>query len=396
MDHLFELAERLIETVPDNIIREQIKWLGAPDRLIGIKGARGAGKSTLLLQYAKKELQGKKRLYISLDDISFSQNNLPDFADDFVKMGGEYLLIDEVHHYRNWAQEIKNIYDRYPELKVIFTGSSMLHLSEGASMLSRRAVIHNLPGLSLREYLIFTRGIVFPKVTIEEIIENHIDLAKQIWKKIRPLEIFNEYLRYGYYPYFLENPDSYDIRLRESITKVLESDLPYVTNLDYSNLDKIKQLLYIISCSVPFKPNIEKLSGKLHMGKNTLKQYLKYLDDASIISSIYSSKKGITLLTKPEKFYLYHPNLMYCFSSLKTDKGSVRESFFLNQVQHLYSVQYPEHGDFLVNNNWLFEIGGKNKGRNQISDQLNAWLALDGIETGYGNTIPLWLFGFLY
>ena len=178
--------------------------------------------------------------------------------------------------------------------------------------------------------------------------------------------------------------------------KVLESDLPYVTHMDYSNLDKIKQLLYVISQSAPFKPNIEKLSERLHIGKNTLKLYLKYLQDASIINTLYSSKKGITLLTKPEKIYLHHPNLMQCLSSDQADKGNMRESFFLNQIQHLYPVQYPEQGDFFVNNRWLFEIGGKNKGKKQIRDHANAWLALDGIETGYGNTIPLWLFGFLY
>lgn len=396
MEHLAEIAERLIESVPVNIIREPVKWLSRPDRLIGIKGARGTGKSTLLLQFAKRYLTGRKRLYVSLDDIIFSDITIPELADNFVKLGGEYLLLDEVHHYRNWPQEIKNIYDRYPDLKMIFTGSSMLHLSKGSSTLSRRAVIYNLPGLSFREYLVFTRGITFSAVTIEEILTNHIELAKRIWKQLKPLEAFSEYLLNGYYPYFIENPNTYDFRLRESVMKVLESDLPYVTNMDYSNMDKIKQLLYIISQSVPFKPNIEKLSERLHIGKNTLKLYIRYLNDASIINTLYSSKKGITLLTKPEKIYLHHPNLMYCLSSEQADKGNIRESFFVNQVQYIYTIQYPEQGDFLVNNKWLFEIGGKNKGKKQIRDHTNAWLALDGIETGFGNTIPLWLFGFLY
>lgn len=396
MKHLIELSERLIESVSSEIIRDQIKWLSKPDRLIGIKGARGAGKSTLLLQFARLHINSRKRLYVSLDDILFSDKKITDLADEFVKLGGEYLLLDEVHHYKNWPQEIKNIYDRYPSLNVIFTGSSILHLSKGASTLSRRAVMHDLPGLSFREYLIFSRGVSFPIVTLDELLNNHIELAKPIWKKIKPLEAFNEYLATGYYPYFIENPGTYDLKLRESLMKVLESDLPYVTQMDYANLDKIKQLLYIISQSVPFKPNIERLSEKLHVGKNTLKLYLKYLNDASMINTLYSSKKGMTLLTKPEKIYLHHPNLMSCLAANRADVGNMRESFFLNQVVYLHKVQYPDQADFLVDDKWLFEIGGKNKGKKQIQGHANSYLALDGIETGYGNTIPLWLFGFLY
>jgi predicted AAA+ superfamily ATPase len=396
MTRLVELSERLIESVTLHIIRDQLKWLTRPDRLIGIKGARGAGKSTLLLQFARLNVQSKRRLYVSLDDIIFSEKKLTELADEFVKLGGEYLLLDEVHHYKNWPQEIKNIVDRYPSLHVIFTGSSILHLSKGASVLSRRAVVHDLPGLSFREYLKFARGCSFPVLSLEELLNNHIELAKPIWKKIKPLEAFNEYLVTGYYPYFIENPGTYDLKLRESLMKVLESDLPYVTQMEYANLDKIKQLLYIISQSVPFKPNIERLSEKMHVGKNTLKLYLKYLNDASIINTLYSSKKGVTLLTKPEKIYLHHPNLMSCLAADKVEVGNMRESFFLNQVKYLHPVQYPEQADFLVNNKWLFETGGKNKGKNQIQGHVNAFLALDGIETGFGNTIPLWLFGFLY
>ena len=396
MKQLVELSERLIESVSLNIIRDQIKWLTKPDRLIGIKGARGAGKSTLLLQFARMHTNSRKRLYVSLDDILFSDKKITALADEFVKLGGEYLLLDEVHHYKNWPQEIKNIYDRYPSLHVIFTGSSILHLSKGTSILSRRTVMHDLPGLSFREYLMFARGVTFPALSLEELLNNHIELAKPVWKKIKPLEAFNEYLATGYYPYFMENPGTYDLKLRESLMKVLESDLPYVTRMDYANLDKIKQLLYVISQSVPFKPNIERLSEKLHVGKNTLKLYLKYLNDASMINTLYSSKKGITLLTKPEKIYLHHPNLMSCLAANRADMGNMRESFFLNQVVHLHKVQYPDQADFLVDDKWLFETGGKNKEKKQIQGHANAYLALDGIETGYGNTIPLWLFGFLY
>ena len=396
MDYLFEISERLIENVPRKIIREPMQWLSRGDRMIGIKGARGVGKSTLLLQYASEKLQGRSKLYISLDDIEFAHRGLAQFADEFVKHGGEYLLVDEVHSYSGWAREMKNIYDRYPDLNIVFTGSSMLQLSEGLSQLSRRAVIFDLPGLSLREYIRFKTGIHFDPIRLDSLLQNHVAYAKKIWKSIRPLQHFNDYLKGGYYPYYFENPETYDLRLKETVIKVIESDLLITSGINKSNVEKIKQLLYIISHSVPFKPNIDKLSDRMQIGKNTLKAYLRYLDLAGITRSLFSEKKGISLLTKPEKVYLSHPNIMYCLNPGDVNTGTIRESFLLSQLSPDHTVYYPGKGDFLVDWEYLVEVGGKNKSGAQISGQKNAWLAVDGIETGMGNRIPLWLFGFLY
>jgi len=396
MNDLFELSERLIEQVPAAIVREKLELLSGGSRMIGIKGARGVGKSTLLLQFAKLNLRESKKLYVSLDDILFAERGLADVADEFVKLGGEYLLIDEVHSYSGWAKELKNIYDRYPGLNVIFTGSSILQLSDGLSELSRRAVIHDLPGLSLREYIHFQIGIRFDPVSLEQIFENHDAIAKTIWKQIRPLQYFNDYLRGGYYPYYFEDPPTYDLRLKESVIKVIESDLLITSGITSGNMEKIKQLLYIISHSVPFKPNVDKLAGRMQIGRNTLKTYFRYLDIAGITRSLFSEKKGISLLTKPEKVYLHHPNIMYSLNPADVNTGTVRETFLLSQLANSHTLHYPKTGDVLVDRQHLIKVGGKNKTEAQIKQQPNTWLAIDGIETGMGNRIPLWLFGFLY
>ncbi|AXI99890.1 hypothetical protein CYPRO_0606 [Cyclonatronum proteinivorum] len=396
MDYLFEISERLIAHASTDIQRPQLQKLSQGGRMIGLKGARGVGKSTLLLQFAKSFLRDKKKLYISLDDIAFADQRLTDFADTFVKLGGECLLLDEVHSYKGWARELKNIYDRYPGLQVLFTGSSMLQLSDGLPELSRRAVIHDLPALSFREYLLFETGISFELLSLEDILRDHQRLSKEIWQEIRPLQHFEAYLKGGCYPYFFENPETYDIRLRETVIRVIESDLLITTGISPSSMEKIKQLLYIISHSVPFKPNIDKLAERMQIGKNNLKAYFRYLDMAGITRSLFSAKKGISLLTKPEKVYLAHPNLMHSLNPGQVNAGTQRESFFLSQLAPLHTVTEPDKADFRVDDHYLFEIGGKNETPAQIKGESNAYLAVDGIETGFGNRIPLWLFGFLY
>lgn len=396
MNDFFEISERLIEYTPTKFIREQINRLSDGGRMIGIKGGRGVGKSTLLLQFAKQKLKNKKKLYISLDDILFAERSLSDFADEYVKIGGEYLLIDEVHSYNGWAKELKNIYDRYPDLHVVFTGSSMLQLSDGLSELSRRVVMYDLSGLSLREFIHFQTGIRFESVSLEELLENHMAIAKSIWKEIKPLQFFKEYLRAGYYPYYFEHPQTYNLRVKESVIKVIESDMLIATGINMGNMEKIKQLLYIISHSVPFKPNIEKLSSRMHIGKNTLKSYFRYLDMAGITRSLYNEKKGISLLTKPAKVYLSHPNVMYSLNPQDVNIGTIRESFLLSQLASLHTLHYPATGDVMIDRKYLIEVGGKNKTDAQIRDQKHSWLAIDDIESGMGNRIPLWLFGFLY
>jgi predicted AAA+ superfamily ATPase len=396
MNILYEISARLRASVKTDFVRPMMDQLDLPDRLIGIKGARGVGKTTLLLQYLRLRLNDRKALYISLDDLYFTENKFLDTADEFVKNGGQVLLVDEVHHYENWSKEIKNAFDRYPELKIIFTGSSMLRMESSQGDLSRRAVIYPMQGLSLREYIHYTGGPEFPKSSLDAILNDHIPLAEQVWRQIKPIQKFNEYLQFGYLPFATENPSTYHMRLKEIVSLILEADLPYMAEIDYSKIDKIRQLLYIISRSVPFKPNMVKLAERTGIARNTLKNYLQYLSDAGLIDLLYSGSKGISSLTKPEKIYLSNPNLIFALGETVTDKGNLRETFFSNQLSALHSLRYPKQGDFIVDEKYLFEVGGKNKIPDQIRGIKNAYLALDEIESGTGNIIPLWLFGFLY
>lgn len=396
MNSMYDFSARAVEMVKVANIRPQIEWLKQNERLIGIKGSRGVGKTTLLLQYAKTYLRNDSFIYISLDNLYFTENSLLNFADEFYKNGGKVLLIDEVHHYPNWSLELKNIYDLFPDLKVVYTGSSLLHLAKGRSDLSRRSLVYNLPGLSLREFINFSTKLNLGPISLDEILANHESVAKNIWKETKPIKWFNQYINHGYYPFFLEGIDNYHHKLNGVILQVLESDLPYISGVSYSNINKLKQLLYVISECVPFKPNIEKLSERIGISKNTLKDYLHYLNDALLINMLYSDSKGISRLTKPDKIYLHNTNLMFALANNSSNIGNLPETFFYNALSPKHAVRYTPKGDFLVDGRYTFEVGGKNKSQKQIQGVENAYLAVDGIETGYGNQIPLWLFGFIY
>lgn len=396
LSRFIELSERTIESVDTRYTRNQISLLSQPERLIGIKGSRGVGKTTLLLQHAKSNLKIGTRLYVSLDNPFFAKNNLLEFVDEYVKNGGKHLLLDEVHHYKDWSVSLKHIYDNYKDLHIIYTGSSLLHLTKGRADLSRRSILNTLYGLSLREYINLTKGTDFPACSLDEILSGHMDISRSINDKVKPVKEYNDYNQVGYYPFFLENRKTYHIKLMEIINQVIESDLPLVANINYSNVSRMKQLIQIIAESVPYKPNLEKLSGLTGLSINTLKDYLYYLNEAMLISLLRSDKKGISKLAKPEKIYLHHPNLMFCLATENSNQGSIRESFFFNQVKALFEVGYTDKGDFSVGKRHLFEIGGKNKKYRQIANIENSYIAADDLETGFKNTIPLWLFGFLY
>ena len=396
MRTIYEISAKSVELISIQHIRSQIEWLGQPERLICIKGSRGVGKTTLLLQFAKTRLTRENYVYVSLDNLFFTENKLLDFADDFSKNGGKYLLIDDVHHYPDWSVELKNIYDSLPDLKIIYTGSSLLHLTGGRADLSRRSVVHVLPGLSLREFIKFSENIDFPALDLGDIIQNHVEISKTIWTKIKPIKSYREYIETGYFPFFLEGKENYKSKVREVINQVLESDLPYAAKISYSNIHKLKQLLYVISESAPFKPNIEKLSERIGISKNTLKDYLHYMNDALLINLLHKESKGISRLTKPEKIYLHHPNLMMALNDSSVNIGNLRETFFYNQVSNNHEVNYSDKGDFLVDSRYVFETGGRNKTTRQISGIANSFLVIDNIETGNKKEIPLWLFGFLY
>lgn len=377
-------------------IRSQMFDIDWSNRFIGIKGARGAGKTTLLFQYILlKQLPTQKTLYVSLDDLYFTENSIFSLAEQFVNEGGKHLLIDEVHRYANWSSELKNIYDDFPDLQVVFTGSSLIHIENARGDLSRRAVVYELHGLSFREFLAFQDIGQFDKLSFDDVLNKHVELARPIISKIKPLSFFKDYLTYGYYPYYLENKDAYLQKLMETILIALSTDLPSSYNLSYASVEKIKQLLHILAESVPFKPNITKLSERIGVARNSLLDFLRYLEELRIVKRLYADTKGIGLLQKPEKLYLNHPNIFYALSYQEADKGSIRESFFINQVSVLHPIEYSAKGDFRVGKD-IFEIGGKSKSQKQIQSEQNAYIVADNIEIGHKNKIPLWLFGFLY
>lgn len=396
MEHLFEKSYQKISRISLNFRRylaDEIRW---NNRLIGIKGARGAGKTTLLLQYVKQEFSiNEEVLYVSLDDLYFTDNTVVDLAYAFVKQGGKILLLDEVHRYQNWSSEIKNIYDDHPDLQIIFTGSSMMHLNKAKGDLSRRAVMYELRGLSYREYLNFTQGLDLKPFTLEAVLQSHTAIALPIIQQLKPLAFFGAYLQHGFYPYFIEDPILYSQRLSETISLALDIDLPASHDISYASIEKIRLLLHIIAESVPFKPNITKLSERIGISRNSLVQYLRYLEDLRIIKGLFTETVGIGLLQKPAKIYLHHPNIQYALAKGGSNQGNARESFFLNQISYLGSPKYTEIGDFVFNG-YTFEIGGRSKTNKQIKQQKEAFVVADEMELGHAHKIPLWLFGFLY
>jgi predicted AAA+ superfamily ATPase len=396
MERLIRLSNELLRRVPTEFtryIKTQIDW---EDQLIGISGARGSGKTVMLLQYLKKIQKKANAIYASLDDIYFSKNNLVFFAEEFQKKGGNLLLLDEVHKYPNWSQELKNIYDSYPDMKVVFTSSSALEIYRGSHDLSRRALVYNLAGLSFREFLLLKYKKDFPILSMDQILNSKPGLYSDILTEIKPIALFSEYLESGYYPFFMNTRASYLKQLLNTINLVVESDLPAIHNIDFNSILKIKKLLAVLSRITPYKPNIEKLAKQTGTSRDTLLKYLFYLEKAQIVKWLGRDTFGINYLNKPEKFYLNNTNLAYALGEQIQDIGNLRETFFLNQLSVNHTVTFPEKGDFLVDDKYLFEVGGRGKTQKQIMGINNAYIAADNIEYRYENKIPLWIFGFMY
>ncbi|MHC1775538.1 MAG: ATP-binding protein [Lentimicrobium sp.] len=397
MERIRNISRQKTDTVKVDFKRYLYNKIDWNNRLIAIKGARGVGKTTLLLQYIKEhDTRDGAFLYASLDDIYFTAHSLVEFAEVFYKEGGKVLLLDEVHKYPGWSREIKNIYDSNSELQLIFTSSSILQLFRGYADLSRRIVSYELYGLSYREYLEMTGILKIPSITMQEILDNHTFWESEIVKQIRPLKHFREYLQYGYYPYFIENIDAYYQKLMISTNLTLEYDLPSALPIEYANIHKLKKLLYILATSVPFTPNISRLSEQIQTTRATVLQYLDHLKNAQIINLLNTDSLGSGYLTKPDKIYLQNTNIMYALAPEMVNAGNLRETFFYNQLGSVHNLALPKQGDFIVNKRFVFEIGGKNKTYHQISNIQNSYIAADDIEYGFKNKIPLWLFGFLY
>jgi predicted AAA+ superfamily ATPase len=397
METLFEKSYQKIERVQTDFVRSLMTNIRWDSRLVCIRGARGVGKTTLLLQRMKLALPGDKgSLYASLDNIWFSQHSLIELVDGFAKRGGKYLFLDEVHKYPNWSQELKNAYDDFPDLRIVFTGSSMLEILNARADLSRRAVVYEMQGLSFREYLTMTLREQFPIFSLQDIMANQREITSEILKKIKPLQYFKPYLENGYYPFSFEMRDLYYGQLEEVISLILEIELPLLRGMEIAYIPKIKQLLLAIAENAPFTPNVQKLAGQIGLNRATLLSYLYYLQEARLTNHLYRDITGMSQLQKPDKIFLENTNLAYVIAADKVNIGNLRESFFLNQLSYRHKIEYAEKGDFAVDDKYTFEIGGKGKNKHQIYSVADAFVAADDIEYGFDNKIPLWMFGFLY
>lgn len=389
MKTLYQKFETLLQNTTQDFKRylyENVSW---DSRMIGIIGARGVGKTTMVLQHIKGKLDSKKALYVSADDMYFSENRLLDLADNFYKNAGEYLFIDEIHKYTDWSRELKNIYDSYPNLKIVFTGSSVLDILKGSADLSRRAIIYKLQGLSFREYLKLYHDIETEVYTLEQIINNEVKLDNIQ----HPLPLFNDYLKRGYFPFGIEN--EMDLRLGQIIVQTLESDIPQYANLNVGTSRKLKRLLSIIAESVPFKPNFSKISEMISVSRNSLDDYFLYMEKAGLIGQLRNETSGIRGLGKVDKVYLDNTNIIFNLVGDKSNIGNLRETFFFNQMRVKNDVISSSKADFVIDN-YTFEVGGKNKQQDQIEKDGQSFVVKDDIEYGYLNVVPLWAFGFNY
>lgn len=389
MELLYELFRALLQETNISFVRylhDEIDW---SSRMIAIVGARGVGKTTMLLQHIKMQNSTDDTLFVSADDLYFTKHQLFDTASVFYKNNGKHLYIDEIHKYADWSRELKMIYDHFPKLQVIFTGSSILDIYKGSADLSRRVLMYHLAGLSFREYLNISKSMNLPTYSLEGIIKNKVELPEIE----HPLPLFREYLQKGYYPFFAES--GYEQRLRQILNLTLESDILIYANMNVATSKKLKQLLYIISQSVPFKPNFTKIAAMMDVHRNQVTDFMYYLEKAGIISQLRSEVKGIRALGKIDKVYLGNTNLIQTLAEDKPNIGNLRETFFFTAMNVKNSVFSSDISDFTIEGK-TFEIGGKKKGQKQIETAVEGYVVKDDIEFGYLNSVPLWAFGFNY
>ncbi len=410
LNDLFTLSQTFLRIRNRAFQRSFLRDYPLTNRFSIIIGQRGIGKTTVMIQHLlasqDHDLYTRNALYLPVDHFLVSRSSLYEIADQFQKLGGELICFDEVHKYPDWSMELKSITDTFPTLKILASGSSALEVAQGGYDLSRRALVLRMHGLSFREYLGMAHGLAFDRLQLNDLITGHQLAADRLVGKLeknghKVLALFNEYLEVGYYPYFLEYQDKtmFRMTLEQHIHTSLEGDLPAIyPALNGAAIRKMSKLLAVISSLVPFTPDMKKLKQILEIGdERTLKTYLSYLEDAGILLTISKTNKGLRAMEKPEKIYLNNPNLYYALAGeTAPDNGAIRETFFLNMLRPNHRVRAPVRGDFLVNESLTFEVGGKNKDGSQIKDINESWLALDNIEIGQGNRIPLWLFGFLY
>ena len=401
MDKLFERHDEYISTVSTDFVRGYINKIDWTIRLIAIKGPKGVGKSTLMQQYIKLNFAPDDRhvLYCSADTNYFTTHTLVDTADRFCKLGGRYLFIDEIHKYENWSREIKEIYDLHRDLHIVISGSSLLQINDGQSDLSRRLTEYLMPGLSFREYLCMEAGIHIDSITLDDLLSSPNRFCIEVKKLCHPLEHFGDYLKAGYYPFYFENKRIYQSRIESVINYIIDSELTKFRSLEVGNCRNIKALLQILSQIVPYEVDISKLSRTIGIQRPTTLKYLKHLEEAALIRRLFTHLDTISNLQKPDKILLDNSNLLYTLSDTPPEIGTVRETFFCNQLHSAeHRVEYGgiKTGDFRIDCDLIVEVGGPDKSFKQVQGETNAFLAVDDIDNTTARQIPLWAFGFLY
>ena len=390
MELLKQLSDSAVKSTDTRFLRYMYHLIPWENRMTAIVGPRGVGKTTLLLQYIKLHLSTKDALYVSAESIYFANHTLFDTAMRFSQYGGRHLFIDEVHKYKGWATELKMIYDNLPSLQVVFTGSSVLDIYKGTADLSRRVLVYQMQGLSFREFLNMRFGTDVPAYSLQQIVDHEVVLPQQIE---HPLALFDEYIHHGYYPFF--NDYGYEMRLGQIVSMTLETDIPQYANYSIAVSTKLKELMQVIADSVPFKPNMSTIATAVKVDRNKLPDYFDLMGRAGLISLLREPTKGVRVLGKVEKVYLDNTNLAFALTTSEPDKGNLRETFFFNQMRVNHSVFNSPVSDFLIDGR-TFEIGGRNKGQKQIAEAEDGYVVKDGIETGFGNVVPLWCFGLNY
>lgn len=392
MQNLVNIHNILQEQSRKTIRRELLDEINWNHRIIGIKGFRGVGKTTFLIDIVKEKFLNEKTcLYVNLNSFYFTKRKIISFADEFYKTGGKTLILDQIHKYPDWAKELKSCYDNFPDLQIIFSASPVLRVLEGNNELHDIAKIYHLEGLSFREFLNYQSNLNFRRYSLQEILDNHISIAQKITQEIKPLAFFNDYLRNGFYPYFLENKGFYDETLLKHINLALEIDVTYLNQIDLQYLPKLRKLLQIVASQVPFSPNVSKISADVQTSRATIMNYLRYMKNARIINLLFSNGNEDEI-KKPDMVYLHNTNLMYAIDPDNIGTQSLRQTFFYNQVGYQNQIKSSEKADFKVNEQYHFSVG--NKYTVPVAD--DSYAAADMIELGTGKIIPLWLFGFLY
>ncbi len=389
MERLQATFDKLLRETTSTFHRYMYDRIDWQARMVGLLGPRGVGKTTMVLQYIKENLPRQQTLYVVAEDLYFSAHTLVDLADAFARLGGKYLFIDEIHKYKEWSRELKLIYDYHPELRVFFTGSSILDISKGVSDLSRRVLTYQMQGLSYKEFLLLFHQTELPVYSLEQIIDQQVQLPQGFL----PLQHFGEYLRNGYYPF---RDDNFEHYITQIVNTTLEVDIAQYADLTPAMVRKLKRLLVIIAQAAPFKPNFTQIAGQLEASRNNIADYCTWLEKAGLIGQLRDSTEGIQELGKVDKVYLDNTALIYALGKQNTEIGTIRETFFFNQLRVLHDITASPVSDFLVSDKYTFEVGGKKKKQKQIKDVSDGYVVKDDIETCYGNIIPLWQFGLTY